>query len=151
MSRVGAMKAKLAQKRLRAFALALPEAHEDFPWGERVAQVGKKVFAFFGHGDSVGVSVKLPQSLGQALACPFVEPTGYGLGAKGWVSASFETSDDVPIELLEGWVRESYLAVAPKKVARALTDAAAGAAPARSRAAPAKRAPRARARVPRSR
>ena len=34
---------------LRACALSFPGAHEEFPWGERVAKVGKKVFVFLGH------------------------------------------------------------------------------------------------------
>src|SRR5688572_7972693 len=51
-------------KALREFALGLPEAKEDFPWGERVAKVNKKVFVFLGvdpvPGGDVGLSVKLP-------------------------------------------------------------------------------------------
>ena len=31
-----------------AFALGLPEAWEDHPWGETVVKVAKKVFVFFG-------------------------------------------------------------------------------------------------------
>ena len=32
----------------RAFALSLPGATEDFPWGESVAKVNRKVFVFLG-------------------------------------------------------------------------------------------------------
>jgi predicted DNA-binding protein (MmcQ/YjbR family) len=39
------------EERLRDFALLLPGAWEDFPWGERVAKVGKRVFVFFGHDE----------------------------------------------------------------------------------------------------
>ena len=46
----------------------------------------------------------------------FAKPTGYGLGKSGWVSATFEAKDRPPIEILKGWIRESYLAVAPKKL-----------------------------------
>lgn len=39
---------KSARARCSNFALTLPEAYEDHPWGESVAKVHKKVFAFFG-------------------------------------------------------------------------------------------------------
>ena len=45
----------------------------------------------------------------------FAEPTGYGLGKAGWVSARFEPGDDVPVDLLKQWIDESYAAVAPKR------------------------------------
>jgi len=39
-----------AQKRaLREYIFSLPGAHEDFPWGESVAKVQKKVFVFPGY------------------------------------------------------------------------------------------------------
>ena len=80
---------EVAAERIRAFALALPGAWEDHPWGESVAKVGKKVFAFLGmpeEGGSLSLSVKLPESAEEALSMPFAEPTGYGLGRAGWVS-----------------------------------------------------------------
>ncbi len=113
-----------ASRRLREFALSFPEATEDFPWGERVAKVRGKVFVFLGAdpvaGSGIGLSVKLPISAEEALELPFTRPTGYGLGKAGWVSASFEPKDSVPIAILEGWIRESYRAVAPKKLAAVL-------------------------------
>ncbi len=107
--------------RARAHALGFPGATEDFPWGETVVKVAKKVFVFLGHGhgegDTVfGLSVKLPLSGAAALSLPFASPTGYGLGKAGWVSASFTKADNVPLDLLEEWIEESYSAVAPKKL-----------------------------------
>jgi predicted DNA-binding protein (MmcQ/YjbR family) len=105
---------------LREYALSFPGATEDFPWGERVAKVNGKVFVFLGAdpvpGGPIGLSVKLPESGQDALDLPFAKPTGYGLGKSGWVSASFEAKDDPPLEILKGWIRESYCAVAPKKL-----------------------------------
>ena len=105
---------------LREFALSFPGATEDFPWGERVAKVKGKVFVFLGadpaRGGPIGLSVKLPESGRDALDLPFAKPTGYGLGKAGWVSARFEPKDDPPLEILKGWIRESYRAVAPKKL-----------------------------------
>ena len=56
-------KAKQVEKRLREIALAYPGAREEFPWGERVVKVGKKVFVFMGmpEGGGLGLSVKLPR------------------------------------------------------------------------------------------
>ena len=109
-------KHRAIQKKLRAAALAYPEAVEDFPWGERVVKVRKKVFVFLGRKDDLGMSVKLPHSGHSAVLLPFAEPTGYGLGKAGWVSAHFEGRDAVPVPLLLQWLDESYRAVAPKKL-----------------------------------
>jgi predicted DNA-binding protein (MmcQ/YjbR family) len=113
-------------KALRAYALGLPEATEDFPWGERVAKVNKKVFVFLGldpvPGGEMGLSVKLPESSDQALDLPFTKPTGYGLGKAGWVTATFGPTDKPPVEILKAWIRESYRAVAPKKLGSGLNS-----------------------------
>jgi predicted DNA-binding protein (MmcQ/YjbR family) len=102
---------------LLAFALGLPEAWEDHPWGESVAKVGKKVFVFFGVDDADGgarLSVKLPHSDEEALALAFTTPTGYGLDRGHWVT--IDAPDDMPADVLIGWIEESYRAVAPRAV-----------------------------------
>lgn len=107
-------------RELRKFALSFPGAAEEFPWGERVAKINGKVFVFLGcdpvPGGPIGMSVKLPESGSEALDLPFAEPTGYGLGKSGWVSAKFEPGERPPVEILKAWIRESYRAVAPKKL-----------------------------------
>jgi predicted DNA-binding protein (MmcQ/YjbR family) len=107
-------------RELRKYALSFPTATEDFPWGERVAKVKGKVFVFLGSdpvpGGPMGLSVKLPESGADALDLPFAKPTGYGLGKSGWVSATFEAKDEPPLEVLKEWIRESYFAVAPKRL-----------------------------------
>jgi len=119
--------ARRAETELRKYALSFPEAHEDFPWGERAAKVGKKVFAFF-HvpGEGFHVTVKLPESATLALGLDFVEPTGYGLGKSGWVTASFAESDEPPVPVLKQWIEESYRAIAPKKLIAALDESERG-------------------------
>src|SRR5215217_3331719 len=103
--------------RLRARALQLPEATEDFPWDERAIKVRGKAFLFLrAEGDSVSFSVKLPKSAAEALELPNVEPTSYGLGRHGWVTATVDASRDTPFETFEAWLAESYRAVAPKKL-----------------------------------
>jgi predicted DNA-binding protein (MmcQ/YjbR family) len=135
-----------AEAALRAHALAKPLATEHFPWGDRAIKVKGKVFLFMSvNAPSLSLSTKLPTSGGVALLLPFAEPTGYGLGKAGWVSASFEPGDRPPIEMLCAWIDESYQAVAPAKIAAAARAAASeGVAPAaktakRPAAKPAKR------------
>jgi len=106
------------EKELRRIAMTYPEVREEFPWGERAFKVAKKVFVFLGSdGKDVSMSVKLPESNEMALQFPFAEPTHYGLGKSGWVTLNFGEGDDVPMFLLEGWIGESYRAVAPRKLA----------------------------------
>ena len=108
---------------LRNHAMAYPEATEDFPWGHRAIKVKKKAFVFLGGESSPGelsMSVKLPQSRDMAADLPFAEPTGYGLGKSGWVTARFKKVADVPMDLLRAWIGESYRAIAPKKLVKGL-------------------------------
>jgi predicted DNA-binding protein (MmcQ/YjbR family) len=113
------MRPSAAWKALKRHAAEKPGAWEDHPWGETVFKVAKKVFVFLGHPDSgYGLSCKLPDSGEAAITMfSFAEPTGYGLGKSGWVSAHFEPEDDVPVDLLTQWIDESYTAVAPKRAA----------------------------------
>ena len=113
-----------AEAELRAFALGYPEAREEFPWGERVVKVRTKVFVFMGMSDGgLGLSVKLPRTGSMALLLPFAQPTGYGLGKSGWVTARFARSENPPVDMLREWIDESYRAVAPKKLVAALAGA----------------------------
>ena len=106
---------------LRRLALAYPEATEEFPWGHRAIKVKGKAFVFMSlEKDRFSLSAKLPDSNSDALMFPFAEPTHYGLGKSGWVTANFETGDTVPVELLAGWIDESYHAIAPKKLSAPL-------------------------------
>ena len=68
---------------------------------------------------------------------PFVEPTAYGLGKSGWVSAKFPPNRKPPVEMLKAWIDESYRAQAPKKLVASLESK-----PARTTARKSKRKPR---------
>ena len=107
---------------LRAVALGYPEAVEEHPWGESAFKVRKKVFVFMGEPEQGGLSLslKLPESGPMALLEPFASPTGYGLGRSGWVSVTFGPDDEVPVELIEDWIDESYRTVAPKRLVATL-------------------------------
>src|SRR5438552_6324206 len=89
---------------VRAFALGLPAAAEDFPWAESVIKVEKRssdpppwrrglvhgpMFLWLGSRDtdSHAVSVKLTFSYDQAVALAKAIPTAAsGLGQWGWLT-----------------------------------------------------------------
>jgi predicted DNA-binding protein (MmcQ/YjbR family) len=109
---------RATRRRVLAFALGLPGAHEDHPWDEDVAKVGKKVFAFLGMADdptNLGMTVKLDDSLDQALSVPGAAPAGYGLGRSGWVTIPFRDTTP-PLDVLKDWVEESYRRIAPRQL-----------------------------------
>ena len=109
-----------AEKLLRKCALEYPDAYEEFPWGERAIKVRKKVFLFMSAGKGgLSLSTKLPESGPAALMMPFAEPTHYGLGKSGWVTAYL--TDTKSLDLIKAWVEESYRAIAPKKLVKALS------------------------------
>lgn len=113
--------------KLREYTQTFPGAYEEIAWEkDRLAKVNKKAFVFMAtEADSktgFHFTVKLPQSHRQALAYPFAEPTGYGLGKSGWVTFRIAPSDLPPLELLMPWVEESYRAVAPKKLVAQLDE-----------------------------
>jgi predicted DNA-binding protein (MmcQ/YjbR family) len=115
---------------LRDLGLSFPETTEDFPWGHRTLKVKGKAFVFMGTGKEAGadhdqffISCKLPDSAPMALTLPGVAPTGYGLGKAGWVSAQYPPGK-APVGMLKEWLRESYCAVAPKKLAAQLSGSA---------------------------
>src|SRR6185503_17485706 len=66
----------------------------------------------------VSFSVKLPHTGVAALELAFTEPTHYGLGKSGWVTAHFADAG-IPLSLVREWLDESYAAIAPKKRAAA--------------------------------
>ena len=82
--------------RLLAYALELPDAWEDHPWGDTVVKVNKKIFTFIGSGADPqyppSLTVKLADSHEQAMQVERAEATGYGLGRAGWVTLKLATA-----------------------------------------------------------
>jgi len=112
---------KRAEATLVAHALTFAEAHEDWPWEERVIKVRGKIFAFLGMVEgTLRLGVKLPVSAEMALTLPYVSPSRYGLGRSGWVTAHLPRDEKPDLDLMRGWIDQSYRAVAPKKLVRAL-------------------------------
>lgn len=113
-----------AEQAIVKLAAAYPEVREDRPWGHRAFKIRGKTFLFLGaDADGLSLSVKLPESGVMALELPFTEPTHYGLGKSGWVSASFKSGKDVPLSLVKEWLDESFRAIAPKKISELLAGA----------------------------
>src|ERR1041384_7443212 len=127
-------------KELRDWGLTFPGAHLKSPWpGHLDLAVKDKTFAYLSiGGEPFGISCKLPLSHEKAMMLPGTEPTGYGLGKSGWVSAKFPDGPP-PIDLLRDWINASYRAQAPKKLVKEL-EARDGAAPATPAPAAAKKA-----------
>jgi predicted DNA-binding protein (MmcQ/YjbR family) len=115
-----------AEAAIAQLAQAFPGVTEEHPWGHRAFKVRGKTFLFLG-ADASGVSfsLKLPASGIAALALDFTEPTHYGLGKSGWVTARFARERDVPLPLVREWLEESYRAIAPAKLAALRDDSAA--------------------------
>ncbi|MFT4542944.1 MAG: putative DNA-binding protein (MmcQ/YjbR family) [Planctomycetota bacterium] len=112
---------KHSYESLRDFALGFPDAYEEFPWGHSAIKVRKKIFlSMSDQEDLFSMSVKLPESNFEALLLPFTEPTRYGLGKHGWVSARFGGMGMPPLELMREWIVESYRATAPKGLVKIL-------------------------------
>ena len=113
------------RRRLLDYALGLPGAWLDHPWGEDVVKVGKKVVVFFGMPEGSayppGMTVKLPDSQPLALSQAGVVASGYGLGDSGWVTVTFDSK--MPFEMLRDWIDESYRAIAPRKLIAELETA----------------------------
>ncbi len=106
---------KKAESALVTFGLSLPDSVEEWPWGHRAFKVRKKSFTFLVcEPTSLKLSAKLRESHAEAMHLPFTEATGYNLGKAGWVSASFEAGEEIPVGLLTQWMAESYRLIAPK-------------------------------------
>ncbi|HEY3494629.1 MAG TPA: MmcQ/YjbR family DNA-binding protein [Polyangiaceae bacterium] len=114
-----------ALKELRDFGLRYPGSHLKSPWpGHLDLAVKDKTFAYLSvEGEPFKISCKLPESNALALELPFTEPTGYGLGKSGWVSAKFPDGK-LPLPMLKAWIDESYRAQAPKKLVAGLDSKA---------------------------
>lgn len=114
------------EERLRAHALSLPEAAAENPWGHIAVKVRGKTFVFLGGEKSepgvFSMTVKLPVSAEMARTLPFVTAAGYGLGKSGWVTVRLGPKDKCDAATLISWIDQSYGAVAPKKLAGAISS-----------------------------
>ncbi|MFN3511967.1 MAG: hypothetical protein ACK41C_02915 [Phenylobacterium sp.] len=116
-----------AEEALTAYGLTLPAATVGPGWAfTRVLRVNNRMFAIFGDKnqplDQLTVTVKLPISVEMVADLPFVRESRGWYKQHDWVIAHFGPVDDVLAELdtLEAWIRQSYVAIAPKKLSRSI-------------------------------
>jgi predicted DNA-binding protein (MmcQ/YjbR family) len=116
----------LPRDHAQVYALTFPGAYAEHPWGQTVIKVKRKVFLFVNGAiapeDGVSLSVKLPQSGADVFELPLAEPMGYGMGKHRWVTLLIMRDDQLPLQLLEAWIDESYRAVAPKRLLAQLDE-----------------------------
>lgn len=115
-----------AEAELTAHGLKFPETSSGPAWDiTRALYVRKKMFAVFGakgEGRDALTILKLPISAEMAEGLSFVRPARGWYKQHNWVTAHFGADDDVSAEMetLKGWLKQSYVAVAPKKLGRML-------------------------------
>ena len=116
------LRPKVRVETLIRAAAGYPGAYEEFPWGEPVAKVNKKIFAFLGLTGRAGAAVafKLPHSAPHALSLDATEPTSHGLGKSCWVTVHLDHPACPDQESLLEWLDESYRAIAPAHLVRQL-------------------------------
>jgi hypothetical protein len=119
-----------AEAELTAYGLTFPETSLGPGWDiTRALYMRKKMFAVFGAKgeplNALTIIMKLPISAEMAQDLPFVLPARGWFKQHNWVRARFGPDDDILAEMatLKGWLKQSYVAVAPKKLGRAVTEA----------------------------
>ena len=68
------------------------------------------------------MSAKLPATHELALTRKGTRPTPYGLGKAGWVSLQTKIVTPALLAELKDWIDESYRAIAPKTLVKALDE-----------------------------
>lgn len=121
-----------AEAELTAYALGLPETDLAPGWTDtRYLRVRGKGFAVFGDKgeapDALTLTFKLPISYEMVQDLPFVRQGSPWYRQNKWAIARFGPEDDILAELdtLRGWLRQSYVAMAPKALGRLLTESGA--------------------------
>jgi hypothetical protein len=119
-----------AEADLTAYGLTLPETHTAYGWAfTRNLRVKDRPFAMFGDKgepvDQLTFIVKLPISFEMVQDLYFVRESRGWYRQHDWVIAHFGPDDDVQAEIptLQAWLRQAYVAVAPKKLGRLVSEA----------------------------
>jgi len=110
-------------KRVRKICLALPEAAEKETWDHPTFRVRDKIFASMGTGDDGTTSMCMKTPIGEqkillSAGHPFFYPKY--VGSKGWIGVVLD--GDTDWNEIEEMVADSYVAIAPKTLARRVVD-----------------------------
>lgn len=92
---------------IRAYCLDLPDAWEDYPWGDIVYKVGAKMFASLdGDGGVTNVTVKAaPEDAEILVQAPHVSVAPY-VGRYGWVTVL--VTDEATLDQVMALISMSY-------------------------------------------
>ena len=114
---------------LTAYGLSLPETDAARGWSvTRTLRVKGKMFVIFGDKnqplDALTIIVKLPVSAEMVQDLYFVRESRGWYKQHDWVIAHFGPNDDVSAEIqtLKAWLRQSYIAMAPRKLGRMVSE-----------------------------
>jgi predicted DNA-binding protein (MmcQ/YjbR family) len=100
--------AGMTRDELRTLCLSLPEATEDFPFGEDTAvlRVGAKIFAILPvNGASINLKAEPEQAIDQRKRYQGIAP-GWHQNKRHWNTVTL--GSDVPDEVLTALVEDSY-------------------------------------------
>lgn len=118
-----------AEAELTAYGLTLPETTVAQGWAmTRNLRVKDRMFAIFGDKaqprDELTFIVKLPISIEMVQELYFVRESRGWYRQHNWAIAQFGPDDDVLAELdtLKAWLRQSYRAVATKKLGKLIPE-----------------------------
>ena len=91
---------------IRAYCLDLPDAWEDYPWGDIVYKIGTKMFAALGAGETTNVTVKAtPEDAEVLVQMPHIAVAPY-VGRYGWVTVS--VVDEAALDQVMALISMSY-------------------------------------------
>ena len=118
-----------AEAELVAYGLTFPETDTALGWSfTRLLRVRGRMFAIFGDKaqplDELTITVKLPISFEMVQDLDFVRESRGWYRQHNWAIAHFGPDDDVLAELdtLKAWLRQSYRAVATKKLGKLIPE-----------------------------